>query len=403
MDWNPNPWKHPIISYEVRNSDHTALGGIILIRKQKFHDQFIEKFINEILLNHSYYTRMSKSRRSEKVSIITNALKTKSHCGIIFLDENFRGGDSRYAINFYQPPFDPWFHIESSIYDTIAIDLQSHHISLNHRNQVYWFIDFMKKVFLFIGSEFAWSDHFDYLLKHRNDDARQYIFGLTFYGKEMVEQIGREKLLTAPVYKVEEFENGSIMLQLHEHPFCKIPEKERRPILKHLGIKRPKKVKPPAWIKKKAPKRFKLQQEANIGLIIGVNAAEIKLKGIPGTLFDFYEENIHVKLRDNDEIPVAAGFMRWFDSLETGLNAYASGSDESGEEGGEYETFIGLPVHEPTGILTKKGDTFIPIHEINGSGIPSIFEEVREKLKKLFIENDPQLYSVVYLCQGEIP
>ena len=404
MNWNPDPWNTITVDYTPRNSLRNPVGGIVAIMKDRLTEKSINEFYTDILYDEGYFNIDPDDTEflAEMRDKILLGLIEKTQFGFRFVHPAFRAKFSTMGVSFYNPPEEPWFNYDRSRFDILSFEMADYEISLYNRYQVYWFIDFMKKVFLYLNAEYAWSDHFDYLFKHKYDDARQYVFGLTFYGKEMVEQIGRDKLLSAPVYKVEELENGGIMLQLHDHPFCKLPEKERRPILKHLGIKRPKKAKPPEWIKKRAPKRIKLEEEAKVGLIVGVNASEVKLKGIPGTLFDFYCENIHGKLRDYEEIPYAVGFVRWFDGLDTGLRAYAAGSDEGGEEGGDYEAFIGLPVLEPTDILTKEGDTFIPVHDLDIGIVPRVFHKVEERLKALSIDAMPRLYSLVHLFQGGI-
>ncbi len=45
------------------------------------------------------------------------------------------------------------------------------------------------------------------------------ITGLTILSPEIVKNIGREKILSAPVYKVEELEDGGILILLDENPF----------------------------------------------------------------------------------------------------------------------------------------------------------------------------------------
>jgi hypothetical protein len=45
------------------------------------------------------------------------------------------------------------------------------------------------------------------------------ITGLTILSPEIVKNIGRERILSAPVYKVEELEDGGILILLDENPF----------------------------------------------------------------------------------------------------------------------------------------------------------------------------------------
>ena len=218
----------------------------------------------------------------------------------------------------------------------------------------------------------------------------------------MVEQIGREKLLSAPVYKVEEFENGSIMLQLHEHPFCKIPESQRKPALKHLGISQPKKAKAPKWLKKKPPTDIKLKEETTVRLVAGINAAELSIPGHPQqNLFDFYCEEIHQRVRNFEFVPYAVGFKHWFNSLATGLEAFTAGSNEAGDD--EFEAFIGLSVGPERQIFQKGGKGFIQAHELDMNKIGPTLELVGAKLWGLGIHGEPKFHSLLFLFQEDVP
>ena len=82
---------------------------------------------------------------------------------------------------------------------------------------------------------FAWGGDFYYLLKFEEQDARKHFFPVTFYGKEMTESIGREKLLSAPVWKAEEL-GGGVFLQVQENPFYKAYVRSLKKVEKYLGL-----------------------------------------------------------------------------------------------------------------------------------------------------------------------
>jgi len=62
------------------------------------------------------------------------------------------------------------------------------------------------------------------------------IYGAVYYGLDMVELIGREKLLLAPVYKIDKRPWGGIILQLEENPWDLEDKKLPGRIEKHLGL-----------------------------------------------------------------------------------------------------------------------------------------------------------------------
>ena len=399
MEWNPDPWENSEVDYHPRNPEHRAIGGIVAIPNTKMTPEFARKFATEVLCNNRLYqTLLSEETRNKDIETISRCLSEKTSCGFQFSEPGFRGSFSTMSIDFYNPPSDPWFNYDRSRVDILSFEMQRYEFFIYNRQQVYWFINFMKKVFVYLDGEYGWADHFDYLRKHKYDDARRLIYGLTFYSREMVEQIGRERLLTAPVYRVEELENGGIMLQLHEHPFCKIPERLRNPILKHLGIKKPKRPKPPQWIKKKAPTGIKLKREAKVQLIAGVNASDVLLEGLPQNLFDFYCEEIHPRVSNFEYTPYAVGFQKWFNGLNTGLEAFAAGSDETG--GDEFEAYIGLPVGKARDVFASV-EKFAPVHSLNISEVKPVLEMVRNRLRELKIKNEPEIYSILYIYVGE--
>lgn len=48
-------------------------------------------------------------------------------------------------------------------------------------------------------------------------ELKESIFWVNFYGPAMAERIGKQKLLTAPAYKVEELKDGGVFLRLNEN------------------------------------------------------------------------------------------------------------------------------------------------------------------------------------------
>ena len=408
MKFNPRPWNDPE-DYVPTNKFQLAVGGAVALPKEKLTPVVIKQFYYDMLYDKEYWSGWLNSEdpdhREEAIESNKHRIDKlieKDAVAVIIKDPIFKRGSSqttRVHVEFHHPADFLRFNYEPTRLDTISFKIQNHEFNLYKKEQVYWFINFMKKVFLYLDAEYGWADHFDYLYQHRNDDARQYVFGLVFYGKEMVTKIGREKLLSAPAYKMEELENNSIMLQFHEHPFSKIPEKERRPILKYLGIKQPPKAKTPKWLKKRAPKAIKLEKEAKVKLVVGVNSSDVVFEGMSQNLFDFYCETIHHKLKNAEDIPNAIGFKTWFNGLDTGLEAFVSGSDESGDD--EFEAFIGQPINNPLDIFSTDGK-FSSVHELDIATIEPVFGTVKEKFTNLCINKEPQFHILLYISQGEI-
>jgi len=384
----------------AKNPLEYPIGGIVIIKNDILTKEMSSKLFDELFTDNEYLKLLTENEVLEMKKNSIEGLHNRTISGFSFINPVFHTTFSSVAIDFFNPPYDPWFNYNRIKYDMMCFKMRSFSIHLTNREQVYWFIDLMKRVFLYLDAEHCWADHFDYLYKRRNDDARNYIFGLNFFGKAMVEQIGREKLLSAPVFKVEEFENGSIMLQVHEHPFCKIPEKIRRAVGRHLGIAPPKKVKSPKWIAKHPPKGITLAMEWALALVAGVDASEVKIPGVShGDLFAFYCEEIHPNIEDGEGIPRAIGFREWFNNLNTGLKAFVAGSDESGED--DFSAFIGKAVGEYRHLESGDEMAVLPVPVAQVDEIGKVVEDVKKELKKLKIGKEPGLHTLLFLCQGE--
>jgi len=209
-----------------------------------------------------------------------------------------------------------------------------------------WFIHYLKKIYLFLDAEFGWCDLFDHLAKFEGKDPRQYVFGMTFYGPNVVEEIGRDKLLCAPVYKVEELENGGILLMLGEQPFFPHPKRYRAAVGKHLGLSPPteKKITVPAWMKSRKVGRIKLSRKRYFQLVVGVKAEEIIIDKTDTTLYQYFIKNIYEK-KDMSS-PEGAALAQWFNNLKTDLAAFVGGSRYEDV----FEVVVGVPVSEPFNI-----------------------------------------------------
>lgn len=76
----------------------------------------------------------------------------------------------------------------------------------------------------------AWGDTYKVIKEHAGKDARQFIYGVNFYSKELVDKIGREQLLSlgnTGNWQVKEYPRGEISLVLLPNPFLGDPQIKR--------------------------------------------------------------------------------------------------------------------------------------------------------------------------------
>ncbi len=204
-----------------------------------------------------------------------------------------------------------------------------------------WFVDYLRRVFLALGAKFAWCALFDHLARFEKKNPRQYVFGMTFYGSDMVNEIGKEKLLSAPVYRAEELENGGVMLMLGEQPFFPHPKAYRDGVARHLGLDEPKKmdILVPGWLESTKPGVLIIPADIRFHVIAGAKAENLTLGDSGVTLFDYFMEKVY----DFHELPVPEeqAFAGWFNKLDTGLQAFVAGSCYRNQ----FEAYVGLRVH----------------------------------------------------------
>ena len=206
----------------------------------------------------------------------------------------------------------------------------------------------------------------------------------------MVEQIGREKLLSAPVFRVEEFDNGGIMLQIHEHPISDIKWPYRKRIMDHLGLK-PKKLEPPKipeWLSraKKPPTRIKVDKKREVSVVVGVNADDLDLGGNL-SLYRHYVEKVHPRVKA--EVDEAIAFAKWFNGLDLGLEAFISGTSIEDE----YEVYVG---RRGGGLLDYKGHD-----RVDAQGLTTMKDKVVEAFDKLGFKVEPSVQLLLYDVGGK--
>jgi len=101
------------------------------------------------------------------------------------------------------------------------------------------FLKFIKTIYLSIKPSYAVADH-ELDLEGYNYDFINKIFWVSFFSPERVKEIGRERILSAPAYKIEKLKDGSIMLLATKNQ-GDAGHEIRKEIAKHLGLKHHKK------------------------------------------------------------------------------------------------------------------------------------------------------------------
>ncbi len=126
-----------------------------------------------------------------------------------------------------------WF-FDDSIYIKMMGDIK--HMPSTRIKKINRFLSEYRRVLDYAKPLYSWGGDFYYLVEFNGKDARKYFFPVTFYGKEMVEVIGRDCLLSAPVWKAEEI-GGGVLLQVAENPFLKVKANALKKVEEHLNLK----------------------------------------------------------------------------------------------------------------------------------------------------------------------
>ena len=317
--------------------------------------------------------------------------------GIEFLEKNYTAAGYSLCI----PPFDekerkaslyvrqftenwiPRLNINPDEITTLGFCMRG--LSEWNKDRCQWFIDYLKKLYLLFNSEFAWCDLFDYLAKFEGKDPQKYVFGMTFYGPKIVDEIGRERLLTAPVYKVEELENGGFLLMLGEQPFFPHPKSYREAVGNHLGLT-PLKLENiivPKWLRSSKIGRISFPKERYFRLIAGAKPENILIGKTGTNLYDYFMRYIYEK-KDLSS-PEGASFTQWFDNLDTEIRVFYGGSRYKKEK----EPFIGLPC----------GDEFtidFSLKELDTEEMRSVVVRCSELFKQYEIYGQPKIHVIGY-------
>jgi len=392
-------WKEPFEQKKPKNPYGFVACGIISMEKEEYTKEFCYTSIWDFLWPEEYWSSMNTDKQKRFKAIKEkNLLAGGVHLGTSITSAPF---DKRNRLlinimgddNYYTKPWTPlgilrkngFRSLEISIVEKDYQSLERTGISPIEYEKVQWLISWYRKAFMVMEAYFACLETNDYITSFKQKDLMDYVYGLTFYGREMVETIGRERLLSAPVYKVEELENGGIMLQLQENPIAIIDWRFRKKIMNHLGLK-PKKYVPPevsSWLDNtKPPTGIREPKKRETSVVVGLDAREIVVKENL-SLFDYFHEHVFPRVRG--EVEPEFAFYKWFNKLETGLKAFLSGSWENEE----FKVFVGEKVGGISGIRSWK-------KELSFTKLKKVERSVREKFKALNIKEEPLAVFLLY-------
>jgi hypothetical protein len=86
--------------------------------------------------------------------------------------------------------------------------------------------------------DFAFGDTDVNIVKNIGDNPRAKVWPILVYGPEKVKEIGRERLLEAPAFRVDELDYGGVWLQVAENPFV-ANRTDLRKLAEYLNLEMP--------------------------------------------------------------------------------------------------------------------------------------------------------------------
>lgn len=99
-----------------------------------------------------------------------------------------------------------------------------------------FFFEKVHRTFPVFQPNFGFADVEPTALKNMGGDPRMYVWPVLLYGPALVNKLGgRERLLEAPVWRVDELEGDRVWLQVAENPF-EATEKQLGVLAKYLGL-----------------------------------------------------------------------------------------------------------------------------------------------------------------------
>lgn len=120
----------------------------------------------------------------------------------------------------------------------VAISSNSHDLAHTGVPEMTWFLERVRVAVQFFEPDFACGALDTQLHKGFREEPRDFAWPVLVYGPGMVEQVGRERLLSAPAFLVEELTGGAVWLQAAENPFI-VEKSTIKSLAKHLNLRTP--------------------------------------------------------------------------------------------------------------------------------------------------------------------
>lgn len=129
-------------------------------------------------------------------------------------------------IPLYQGAMENWFEV-------IGSDEKLEHDSAF---DMAFFFDKVHRTFSTFQPDFGFADFRSTALKNMGGEPRRLAWPALLYGSEMVQELGgRERILEAPVWRVDELGGGRLWLQVAENPF-EASQDQLRALAEYLGL-----------------------------------------------------------------------------------------------------------------------------------------------------------------------
>lgn len=128
----------------------------------------------------------------------------------------------------------PRFEAES--WQWVSVKANSHDLLHTRESDMAWYLERAKATIQFFEPDFAAGALDTQLAKGFREEPRDFAWPLLVYGPKTVQDLGRDRLLSAPVFLSQELPFGGIWLQVAENPFV-VEKAALKPLASHLGLK----------------------------------------------------------------------------------------------------------------------------------------------------------------------
>lgn len=241
-------------------------------------------------------------------------------------------------------------------------------------SQVRPFVDILE-------SDFAYGDLVENVIQHSGDDPREKAWPFMILGPELVARYGRERVLSAPAWKVDPLPHGAVWIEVSENPFT-ATRKELRRVADHLGLEVVGGGGPvPEWEMPLPPR----SNSADL-LIAGVDIEMPPARGMTSILERFEQGDFGKGLYDPDE-PFES-FLRNFDVLEgfprpSILRPFLGRRPSTPRE--PWQVIVGAKIAQ----ANPEVPTEVPLEAMR-----STFAEVKEALLKAGCMGEPAYWTI---------